>query len=264
MKVIRIFGYFYLSGSLALATENLSSRIISYAFSDRWSEKSGICTGLFLDGQTILTAAHCQKYIPLKGDKRLRVSTEDVFDSGKNIIPHYSLHPHPEYDSKTHLNDLMVIKIVKEQFTFTNTDIYQLISNDNLEGEFFSTGFGYTRGGTSSQAKYHLKHNVPLSLCLKKGAATQDRDKKKLWRARLHFNHLGKKWREKTQVGDSGGPNFIKHLNGEREVVAIVTGLFINKIDPEKSSPCTSQTVAIHTWLYPHLDWIRSFQKEIQ
>ena len=67
---------------------------------------------------------------------------------------------------------------------------------------------------------------------------------------RLQFQHLN--WRG-TCIGDSGGPGYIQRPSGEIELIGIVSGVI--------GTPCSPSSISVHTWLYPHLDWIQSFLK---
>ena len=74
-----------------------------------------------------------------------------------------------------------------------------------------------------------------------------------LEQSRLYFSHTG---REATCDGDSGGMAYIERPNGNVELVGVISGVGRIKGNPEI---CSTRNYSLHTWPYPHLDWIKSF-----
>ena len=125
---------------------NLSSKLISYTL----CAKCGDCTGFFLDEKTILTAAHCkEKMMDRSIGSGFRISPQNILKSlnSNNLkvykINKYTLHPSPIYNPKNRLHDIMIIKLEKntiELLQYHHSP--QFITNNNLEGKFWSVGFG--------------------------------------------------------------------------------------------------------------------------
>ena len=58
-------------------------------------------------------------------------------------------------------------------------------------------------------------------------------------------------------IGDSGGPTYIQRPNGDVELIAVVSGVI-----KKSRLDCSLKNIPAHTWLYPHLKWIRSLMEK--
>ena len=214
----------------------LSSQLISYTA----CTKCGACTGLFLDERTVLTAAHCKEELESKEIHYdgLKISIENMSSSPvrKHLIKkhQYTLYPHPRYNPKTRANDIMIIRLnhnVVQLKKFTPISLSSL-DHSLKEGSIWSIGFGDDRTEKSREVPLKFK-KIELDM-------------------RLHFEHTGENG---TCIGDSGGPSYLKRPGGSVELIGISSGVILS---PRKRK-CSSQNTSVHTWIYPHLDWVKGF-----
>ena len=219
MLRVWIIGLLAIQNAFAIK-QVLTSRAISYTLCSQCSK----CTGFFLNKKTILTAAHCK-------EKILTVSPYldgfRIYLKKSRRIWNYSLHSSPDYERKNRANDVMIIKLQEDTIKLSGTfPSPPLIADDNLEGEFWSRGF-----------------NRVLSFKLHKRELKQ----------RLHFIHIGE---AATCNGDSGAVTYIRHPSGVVRLVAVISG--IKRLEG-RHFLCSVKNNSVHTWLYPHLEWIQSF-----
>ncbi len=97
------------------------------------------CTGVAVNKNTVLTAAHC-----LEGEiLKVRISTEAVYDKKGKFFEVDSFDLHPEYNSQesNYRSDLAKIKLKSE--LPVDTKFYPIIKKDSkLTGTLMRLGFG--------------------------------------------------------------------------------------------------------------------------
>ena len=255
-----------------LPQEKLSSRIVSYSIcvflSSNQKNCSELCTGLFLDGQTILTAAHCKKdnLKPENFSKTLLLSTHDALISRKpHKVRNYTLHTNPEYDSVKNINDLMIIKIKGRRFTFS--DPLPLITDNKIldnTRQYLSEGFGVERrlqsSGVMQKFKYHRRSLAVMmdGVQFPNDPELSEEPRRQL-KAKLRFKQVD----EKTSPickGDSGGPTYFLRPDATMGVLATISAFEVITTDEKKH--CSPERVSVHTWLYPHREWIQSMMQQ--
>ncbi|MCY4643000.1 MAG: trypsin-like serine protease [Bacteriovoracales bacterium] len=277
-----LFGLFSFQDR-ALAKKNkvrereLSSPIILLSIRPTHSghEDFNLCTGVFLDGQTILTAAHCRSSDHSKTKKKK--SKETLYISAQTSLlsrdlekrsfstKEFSLHIHPEYKTIPIRNDLMIIKLKNLQFHFS-FPAPVLTSREFLDWNrpYFFKGFGGRRH--LSGRLYHQKRLVMLSLDEEEVQKLKDLPDPwpSRYRSRLYFKTIQEDEGMPVCKGDSGGPIYSQHHDGTLEVLAIASFMVIEDDNKNKQieKRCATSKRSVHNWVYPHLGWITSFLNE--
>ncbi|MCY4642999.1 MAG: trypsin-like serine protease [Bacteriovoracales bacterium] len=273
-------GHTHLKKNSIKERDDLSSRIVGFYLRPPGVPYSqfNLCTGTFLDGQTILTAAHCWRSSspPTKEelkDHLLHVSGRDrisKIDLQKSFITkRFSLHIHPEYNRVLKLNDLMIIKLEDMRFKFTDPPPLLSIKNSlNWAEPYFFEGFGFIRRIQGNILQ--IKRPLIIRLDREKMETLKDifKTQKGIYasRAKLYFNHSIEKPRDKSTLicyGDSGGPVYSRHSDGTLEILAVASAFTVGEEKKGKKKKynrsCSNQNGSVHYWVYPHLDWITSF-----
>ena len=75
-------------------------------------------------------------------------------------------------------------------------------------------------------------------------------------RGKIFFTHTSN---EATCFGDSGGMTYLQRPDGQVKLVAVVSGVGQLADNPEV---CSAKNYSFHTWLYPHLEWIRDLMEK--
>ena len=151
------------------------------------------CTGVAINEETILTAAHCLEGEVLK----LRVSNSATYNPEGKFMSVFSFELHPGYDSSasSYKNDLAKIKLRSK--LPSNTMFYPIIKEgQSLDGQVMRLGFG-NRGN---------RNNRTLVTPVFKKLRPMDQV--------LELEDMY------SYSGDSGGPVFIQK-NGQMYLVAI-------------------------------------------
>lgn len=178
------------------------------------------CTGVAINKDTILTAAHC-----LEGEiLKIRVSTESQYNNDGKFLEVESFDLHPDYNSKksNYRSDIAKIKLAAE--LPKETMIYPIIKKEGeLNGKILRLGFG-ARGSSNIRTLVtpELK-NV--------------RNHEKI----LELNDMY------SYSGDSGGPIFLQN-NGQMYLIAIHSTLSFGPEGKHSFNPLLSS----------HREWIAS------
>lgn len=177
-------------------------------------------TGVAINKNTILTAAHCLEGEVLK----VRISTESSYNKNGHFLEVESFDLHPDYDSKSsfYRSDLAKIKL-KDELP-KGTRFYPIIKKDNLDGKILRLGFG------ARNANSNVRTLVQPEL-------RQVRKSEKV----LELNDTY------SYSGDSGGPVFMQH-NGQMYLVAIHSTLSFGPEGKHSFNPLLSS----------HREWIAS------
>lgn len=178
------------------------------------------CSGVALDENTVLTAAHC-----LEGEiLKVRVSAAPSYNPNGKFIQIESFDLHPDYDStkSNYKSDLAKIKL--KSSLPKETMIYPIIKKDSdLNGKIIRLGFG-ARG----------KDNI-----------------RTLVTPELKNVHMHEKVLELSDIysysGDSGGPVFMQN-NGQMYLVAIHSTLSFGPEGKHSYNPMLST----------HREWLAS------
>lgn len=178
------------------------------------------CTGVAINKDTILTAAHC-----LEGEiLKIRVSTESSYNKEGKFLAVESFDLHPEYNSEksNYRSDLAKIKLKGE--LPKGTRFYPIIKKDTqLEGKILRLGFG-ARG----------ENNV-------RTLVTPEFKNIRQMEKTLELNDMY------SYSGDSGGPIFLQN-NSQMYLVAIHSTLSFGPEGKYSFNPLLSS----------HREWIAS------
>lgn len=178
------------------------------------------CTGVAINGNTVLTAAHC-----LEGEiLKVRVSNDSVYDVNGKFWEIDSFELHPDYDSakSNYRSDLAKIKL--KGTLPKNTKFYPIIKKGTeLNGKLMRLGFG-ARGPQNSRTMV-----IPELKSL--------RSQEKI--LELHDMY--------SYSGDSGGPVFLQN-QGQMYLVAIHSTLSFGPEGKYSFNPLLST----------HRDWIHA------
>lgn len=178
------------------------------------------CTGVAINKDTILTAAHC-----LEGEiLKIRVSTESSYDKNGKFLEVESFDLHPDYNSKksNYRSDIAKIKLTAE--LPKETMIYPIMKKEGeLNGKILRLGFG-ARGSNNIRTLV-----TPEFKNVRKHEKT------------LELNDMY------SYSGDSGGPIFMQN-NGQMYLIAIHSTLSFGPEGKHSFNPL----------LTPHREWIAS------
>lgn len=178
------------------------------------------CTGVAINKNTLLTAAHC-----LEGEiLKVRVSLDSSYDMNGNFLEIDSFDLHPEYnrEDSNYRSDLAKIKLKTE--LPKGTKFYPIIKKDNeLNGKILRLGFG-ARGVSNVRTL----------------VTPQMRNIRKTEKV-LELNDTY------SYSGDSGGPVFLQY-NGQMYLIAIHSTLSFGPEGKHSFNPLLSS----------HREWIAS------
>lgn len=178
------------------------------------------CTGVAINKNTVLTAAHC-----LEGEiLKIRISHEATYNKEGNFFEVESFDLHPDYDrqNSNYRSDLAKIKLKGELPKGTN--FYPIIKKDNqLNGKILRLGFG-ARGDKNIRTLItpEVREIRPIEKVLE-----------------LNDTY--------SYSGDSGGPVFMQY-NGQMYLIAIHSTLSFGPEGKHSFNPLLSS----------HREWIAS------
>lgn len=178
------------------------------------------CTGVAINSNTILTAAHC-----LEGEiLKVRVSTEATYNAKGKFLEVESFELHPEYDIHESNFRSDIAKIRLKTNLPADTRYYPIIKKDtNLMGKIMRLGFG-------ARDSKNVRTLVTPEL---RGVRTSDKI--------LELNDTY------SYSGDSGGPIFLQN-NGQMYLVAIHSTLSFGPEGKHSFNPLLSS----------HREWIHA------
>lgn len=178
------------------------------------------CTGVAINKNTILTAAHC-----LEGEiLKIRVSTESAYNKNGKFLIVESFDLHPEYNSEksNYRSDLAKIKL-KDELP-SGIQFYPIIKKDSeLNGKILRLGFG-------ARDTNNVRTLVTPAF---KNIRKQEKT--------LELNDMY------SYSGDSGGPIFMQN-NGQMYLIAIHSTLSFGPEGKHSFNPLLSS----------HREWIAS------
>jgi V8-like Glu-specific endopeptidase len=176
------------------------------------------CTGVAINRNTILTAAHC-----LEGEiLKVRISNDSMYDKDGNFFEVESFELNPDYNSKksNYHSDIAKIKLKGE--LPKGTMIYPIIKKDRpLEGKILRLGYG-ARGANNVRTLVQPEF---------KTVRTQEKT--------LELNDMY------SYSGDSGGPIFLQD-HGQMYLIAIHSTLSFGPEGKHSYNPLLST----------HREWI--------
>jgi len=176
------------------------------------------CTGVAINRNTILTAAHC-----LEGEiLKVRISNDSMYDKDGNFFEVESFELNPDYNSKksNYRSDIAKIKLKGE--LPKGTMIYPIIKKDRpLEGKILRLGYG-ARGTNNVRTLVQPEF---------KTVRTQEKT--------LELNDMF------SYSGDSGGPIFLQD-HGQMYLIAIHSTLSFGPEGKHSYNPLLST----------HREWI--------
>ncbi len=178
------------------------------------------CTGVAINKDTILTAAHC-----LEGEiLKIRVSTESEYNKKGKFLSVESFDLHPDYNSQksNYRSDLAKIKLKTE--LPKGTKFYPIIKKDTeLQGQLIRLGFG-------ARGENNIRTMVTPQF---KNIRHQEKT--------LEMNDMF------SYSGDSGGPVFLQN-NGQMFLIAIHSTLSFGPEGKHSFNPLLST----------HREWIHA------
>jgi len=197
-----------------------------------------ICGGVVLNENTVLTAAHCLKDVD---DIKLYVGFVN-----RLVLPKptkvYQVIIHPEYDEKTLLNDLAIVKI--RPLTFTSKirpiPLYPYVVGEGAPAVV--KGWGVQRNGQLAieLRELQVETHSPQSCVKKYGNDFKDALQICAGDSERDFC-----------IGDSGGPLVVTVENTEYLVgIVSYTGRF-----------CADGKPSVYTRIFHYLDWIEQWTK---
>lgn len=229
-------------GGKEVSTANLYSRHTVGLFNHK---SKMICTGVIIEDDLILTAAHCTvKAVPKKMEiifgNRLLAGNEDSVRMKARAI-----YTNPKYDPKTFENDLALIRLerkIPSDFRAVDLeDSRQIILQKNQK--VTSIGYGVNKVGSLFSGKGVLRIKE-LSI---EGYYADER-----------FLVIDQKNGAGVCFGDSGGPSFIL-VNGKPVVVGIVS--YVNSHNDEEKAKCDVQSFLSNPNFY--YSWIQETKLKI-
>ena len=178
------------------------------------------CTGVAINKNTILTAAHC-----LEGEiLKVRISNESAYNVNGQFFEMESFELHPEYDSHESNFRSDIAKIKLKNDLPTDTRFYPIIKKDSdLMGKIMRLGFG-------ARDTQNIRTMVTPEL-------RNVRSHEKI----LELNDMY------SYSGDSGGPIFLQS-NGQVYLIAIHSTLSFGPEGKHSFNPLLSS----------HREWIHA------
>jgi hypothetical protein len=160
-------------------------------------QRSGFCSGTLITDSHVLTVAHCAEAIESQ--------TSGTFELGGTIYRTTDVFIHPDYNSRTLVNDIAILELSEPVIDVIPSNIFR---DEPLVGDLlFIVGFGAT--GSGSDGTFGTK---------RVGVTTIDdvTDTLVSW----IFDDLSE---ANTAAGDSGGPGYID-IDGELYIACITSG----------------------------------------
>jgi hypothetical protein len=179
------------------------------------------CTGVAINSNTIVTAAHC-----LEGEIiHVRVSLDSEYNPKAKFLDIAGFDLHPDYDSKLSNFKSDMAKIILAQDLPSNITIYPIMKKDsNLTGKLVRLGFG-------ARGEKNIRTLVSP-----------------VFRSHRNLENILELDDLFSYSGDSGGPIFLQQ-NGQMYLIAIHSTL---SYGPEGKHSFNPLLAKHKTWLEEH------------